>query len=128
MRTVALGFALALGFTTVASAAIAPAPIGNAGSAIVKVAEGCGRGFWRGPNGRWLWGALALPAIISARKATGAGPTDRQISPRRILLNSARGRPYMGWPQFFTLRDGSADIVVATGRRNCAKESMKLCA
>jgi hypothetical protein len=51
MKTMALSFALAFGIATAAGAAIAPAPIGNAGSAIVKVAEGCGMGFWRGPNG-----------------------------------------------------------------------------
>jgi hypothetical protein len=51
MKTMALGFALAFGIATAAGAAIAPAPIGNAGSAIVKVAEGCGMGFWRGPGG-----------------------------------------------------------------------------
>jgi hypothetical protein len=51
MKTMALGIALAFGVATAASAAIAPAPIGNSGSVIVKVAEGCGVGFWRGPGG-----------------------------------------------------------------------------
>ena len=51
MRTISLAAALALGLATAASAAIIPAPIGNAGGAIVKVAEGCGPGFWRGPGG-----------------------------------------------------------------------------
>jgi hypothetical protein len=51
MKTMALGLALAFGVASAASAAIAPAPIGNSVSAIVKVAEGCGPGFWRGPRG-----------------------------------------------------------------------------
>ncbi|WP_371418462.1 GCG_CRPN prefix-to-repeats domain-containing protein [Methylocapsa sp. S129] len=52
MRTIVLGAALAFGLATAAGAAITPAPIGNAGSAVVKIAEGCGPGFWRGPGGR----------------------------------------------------------------------------
>jgi len=52
MRTILLGTALAFGLATVASATVIPAPIGNAGSTVVKVAEGCGPGYWRGPGGR----------------------------------------------------------------------------
>jgi hypothetical protein len=42
----ALGFALA----TAASAAVIPAPLGEDG-AVIKVAEHCGPGWWRGPGG-----------------------------------------------------------------------------
>jgi hypothetical protein len=49
-RTVFLGTALAFGLATVASAAVThPAPVGNANSSVVKVAEGCGPGMWRAP-------------------------------------------------------------------------------
>jgi hypothetical protein len=41
-----------LGLATAANAGVTPAPVGNAASPIVKVAEGCGPGFWRGPGGR----------------------------------------------------------------------------
>jgi hypothetical protein len=52
IKTTLLSAALAFGIATAASAGIAPAPIGNTSSPIVKVAEGCGPGFWRGPGGR----------------------------------------------------------------------------
>jgi hypothetical protein len=37
--------------TTAGAAATTPAPVGVSSGLIVKVAEGCGRGFWRGPHG-----------------------------------------------------------------------------
>jgi hypothetical protein len=43
----ALGFAVA----TAASAAVIPAPIAGEDGVVVKVAENCGPGFWRGPYG-----------------------------------------------------------------------------
>jgi hypothetical protein len=52
IRTVLLGTALAFGFATVASAGVTPAPVGNANSSVIKVAEGCGPGWWRGPGGK----------------------------------------------------------------------------
>jgi hypothetical protein len=51
MKTILLSAALALGVASTASAAVTPAPVANFSSAIVKVAEGCGPGFWRGPHG-----------------------------------------------------------------------------
>lgn len=51
-RTIFLGTALAFGLATVASAAVTPAPVGNANSSVIKVAEGCGPGMWRGPTVR----------------------------------------------------------------------------
>jgi hypothetical protein len=46
-----LAAALALGLATAAGAAVIPAPTGNGDGVVVKVAEGCGPGFWRGPYG-----------------------------------------------------------------------------
>jgi hypothetical protein len=51
LRTMLLGAALAVGMSSVASAAMLPAPVGNGDAGIVRVAEGCGPGFWRSPNG-----------------------------------------------------------------------------
>jgi hypothetical protein len=45
-----LSAALAFGLATAASAGISPGPVGNA-SLIVKVAEDCGAGMTRGPDG-----------------------------------------------------------------------------
>ncbi len=52
VRTIVLSAALALGLATAAGAGVIPAPVGIVSSPIVKVAEGCGPGFWRGPGGR----------------------------------------------------------------------------
>jgi hypothetical protein len=52
IRTILLSAGLAFAFATAASAGIAPRPVGNAGSPVVKVAEDCGVGRWRGPDGR----------------------------------------------------------------------------
>ena len=52
MKTIVLSAALAFGLATAASAGITPAPVGNADGLVVKVAEGCGPGWWRGPGGR----------------------------------------------------------------------------
>jgi hypothetical protein len=51
-RIICLSVALVFGLVTTASAMVKPGPIANAGGSIVKVAEGCGPGFWRGPGGR----------------------------------------------------------------------------
>lgn len=51
VRSIVLSAALAFGLANTANAGITPAPVGNADSAIVKIAEGCGPGFWRGPAG-----------------------------------------------------------------------------
>ncbi|MGO9699943.1 MAG: GCG_CRPN prefix-to-repeats domain-containing protein [Xanthobacteraceae bacterium] len=52
VRSIILSGALAFGLATAANAGIAPAPLGNTDGAIIKVAEGCGAGWWRGPGGR----------------------------------------------------------------------------
>ena len=51
LRTMLLGAALAVGMSSLASAAMLPVTVGSGDVGIVKVAEGCGPGFWRGPAG-----------------------------------------------------------------------------
>jgi hypothetical protein len=51
-RVICLSAALVFGLVTTASATLKPALIANVDGAVVKVAEGCGPGFWRGPGGR----------------------------------------------------------------------------
>jgi len=46
-----LSAAFAAGLATSAFAGVLVAPVGDAGVTITRVAEGCGPGFWRGPNG-----------------------------------------------------------------------------
>jgi hypothetical protein len=50
VRSIVLSAALIFGLASAASASIAPAPLSNA-TPIIKVAEGCGAGWWRGPEG-----------------------------------------------------------------------------
>jgi len=52
VRTIVLSAALAFALATAANAGIQSAPAGHADSVVVKVAEGCGGGKWRGPEGR----------------------------------------------------------------------------
>jgi hypothetical protein len=52
VRSLILTAALTVGLATVAQAGFAPHSIGNSDSSIVRVAEGCGPGWWRGPGGR----------------------------------------------------------------------------
>ncbi len=51
IRTIALGAVLALGFATASNAAILPLPVVHDSGLTIRVAEGCGPGFWRGPGG-----------------------------------------------------------------------------
>ena len=51
IRTFLISSALAFGLTAAASAAVTPAPVGVSNNSVIRVAEGCGRGFWRGPAG-----------------------------------------------------------------------------
>jgi hypothetical protein len=46
-----LSAALVLGLATAASAAMVHAPLGSNDGVITRVAEGCGDGWWRDPNG-----------------------------------------------------------------------------
>jgi hypothetical protein len=52
IKTFIFGTVLAFGLATAASAGPIPVLSGNSDSLVVKVAEGCGRGEWRGPGGR----------------------------------------------------------------------------
>ncbi len=53
MKAIYLGAALAFGLATAAVAAgVTPVPSSPAVSNVTPVAEGCGRGWWRGPGGR----------------------------------------------------------------------------
>ncbi|HLH11270.1 MAG TPA: hypothetical protein VKV77_05245 [Methylovirgula sp.] len=47
-----LGAALAAAMAAPAYAGPLLAPVSELGLTITKVAEGCGQGFWRGPDGR----------------------------------------------------------------------------
>jgi hypothetical protein len=52
IRSILLSGALALGLATAANAGVMPAPVASPDGVIIKVAEGCGPGWWRGPGGR----------------------------------------------------------------------------
>ena len=52
IRSIVMSAALILGLAQAASAAVLVAPLDNSSdSAIIKVAENCGAGWWRGPGG-----------------------------------------------------------------------------
>jgi hypothetical protein len=53
LRSIVLSAALAVGLATAADAAIFLLPVGGdkVGIVIVRVSEGCGTGWWRGPTG-----------------------------------------------------------------------------
>lgn len=51
-KTLLLGVALAFGLATAAGAAVTPVQVGHDTGMVIKTAEGCGPGFWRGPGGR----------------------------------------------------------------------------
>jgi hypothetical protein len=52
MRTIVFGAAFAFCFATTCNAAVTPVQVGTNSDFTIKVAEGCGAGFWRGPAGR----------------------------------------------------------------------------
>ena len=78
-RTLLLGAALAFGLATAANAGVAPAPLGKTESLVRKVAEGCGLGFWRGPNGQ---------TTTARRAVTRAAPTNHHHKSRNRLGRS----------------------------------------
>ncbi len=51
-RLFGLSAVLAVCLTTAATAGIHLTPGAHSDSLVVKIAEGCGAGFWRGPEGR----------------------------------------------------------------------------
>lgn len=84
VRSILLSAALAAGLATSANAWVSPAPVGDNDHGIIRVAEGCGGGRWRAPDGSCQWfhtggGSLrgthfACPPGIPM--ATSAGLTD----------------------------------------------------
>ncbi len=51
LKSVVFAAVFAFAASSIANAAILPAPVSAGDSAIVRVAEGCGPGYWRGPHG-----------------------------------------------------------------------------
>src|ERR1019366_10530336 len=79
MRTIVLGAALAFSFATTSNAAVTPVQAGTNSSFAIKVAEGCGPGFWRGPAGRchpFAVGRACPPDTILVPRVNGAGRTE----------------------------------------------------
>jgi hypothetical protein len=72
-----LGVALAFGLATAAGATVTPVLVAPGDSVIVKVAEGCGPGRWRGPAG------ACHPFAVSHRCPVGyhIGPRGRRCWP-----------------------------------------------
>ena len=104
VRSLVLGAVLATGIATIANAGFAPNAIGNSDGSFIRVAEGCGPGWWRGPGGRchpWRRAALVQGDITSGRKVRGAGqietiepPTSSHPSQQDpIRLGFLIGRP-----------------------------------
>jgi hypothetical protein len=52
VRSLILGAAMVIGIATIANAGFAPTAIGNADKSVIRIAEECGPGWWRGPEGR----------------------------------------------------------------------------
>ena len=52
LKTLILGAVLVLSSGAFANAAMLPAPVGTGDGAIIRVADGCGGGWYRGPAGR----------------------------------------------------------------------------
>jgi hypothetical protein len=52
VRSLILGAAMVTGIATIANAGFAPNAIGNPDKPVIRIAEECGPGWWRGPEGR----------------------------------------------------------------------------
>jgi hypothetical protein len=76
-KAICASVALIFGLATTADATVMPAPIATADSAVIKVAEGCGPGWWRGPGGR------CHPFAVGRRCPPGyhIGPEGRRCWP-----------------------------------------------
>jgi hypothetical protein len=75
IRTIILSAALAFGLATAANAGITPTLVGNVDSLVVKVAQGCGSGWTRGPYGR-----CHPMGRNGVRSDTSTSPSNRQPS------------------------------------------------
>jgi hypothetical protein len=74
---IALGAALAFSLATASNAAILPVPVGPHADLTIRVAEGCGPGFWRGPGGRchpFAQGRLCPPGFHIGREGRRCWP------------------------------------------------------
>ena len=78
IRASVLSAALGFGLATSAGAALSPAPLGGGDPAIVKVAEGCGAGWRRGPGG---YRHRPPPYDGGLRGARFACPPGMQVGP-----------------------------------------------
>ena len=77
IKSIILGAALVLSLASTASAGISPAPISKAGDLVINVAEGCGRGWWRGPGGR----CHPMPRGRACPRGYHLGPQGRRCWP-----------------------------------------------
>jgi hypothetical protein len=82
LKSFAFGAVLVLGVATVSNAAILPVPTGASGAGILKAAEGCGPGMWRGPNGVCHPGGAAGAGVIRpCPPGMHLGPEGRRCHP-----------------------------------------------
>jgi len=88
---------LAFSFATASSAAIVPVPVGPGSDLTIKVAEGCGAGWWRGPGGRchpMATGRLCPPGYH-------IGPEGHRCWPNWFWLSAFRGGRTLVRPSAF---------------------------
>jgi hypothetical protein len=52
VRSLILSVAMVMGIATIANAGFGPGAIGNPDKLWIRIAEECGPGWWRGPEGR----------------------------------------------------------------------------
>lgn len=87
IKSLLMSAVLALAVTSNANAAMVAAPLGADDSAIVRVAQGCGPGYYRGPAGycRHMRGPYMAPAYRPYMCPPGMhrGRYDRRCLPNR---------------------------------------------
>ena len=82
LRSFALAAAIAVGLGTVANASMVPPPAERIGPPILQVAEGCGPGMWRGPNGVCHpAGAAGAGVVRPCPPGMHLGPEGRRCHP-----------------------------------------------
>jgi hypothetical protein len=52
IRSLILAAAMVIGLATIANAGVVLNAIGDPDKSVIRIAEECGRGWWRGPEGR----------------------------------------------------------------------------
>lgn len=80
IRALVIGAALAFSFAAASNAAIMPVPVGPSSDPTIRVAEGCGAGFWRG-------GGLVAAAIHSHRAGSARSDITSGREGRRCWPN-----------------------------------------